>query len=453
MRKNIANRLLMLLAMLFGALSVASAADRFYIDATNFEPGETKTIAFNLENSQEFFGFQADISLPDGLEIVQVNGKPDCTLSSRADASYSMVTNQLSAGTLRFGTFSTTHTAIIGNSGALLYVKAVASEAFAGGTLSVSNILFTDKANNDVQFTDYAIEIGNKHIDNFYIPDFKISAGETKEVSIMLDNETQFTAFQTDIYLPEGLAIVDNSPMLTTRCTDHTLSSKNISDRCVRIAGFSLNSTQILGNSGALVKFNVVASDDFASPCFIEMKNQIFATTDAKERILPNSQTKITTKVESILLNHNELTLHPGQNCQFIATIVPEDATDYTLTWQSSNPMVATIDNSGLLEALSEGKTVITVTADSSCKDECLVTVSQTSGVFSISLDNLGICMTKGTILVKDVTAGQKVCLYDLQGNLLASRISQGEDIKFDVQSGKIYIISIGKIALKVIVP
>ena len=39
------------------------------------------------------------------------------------------------------------------------------------------------------------------------ILDFNISAGETKEVSISLDNYEEYVAFQFDLYLPEGITI------------------------------------------------------------------------------------------------------------------------------------------------------------------------------------------------------------------------------------------------------
>ena len=43
--------------------------------------------------------------------------------------------------------------------------------------------------------------------DRFYIEDFSIAPGETRTVSILLDNEAAYTAFQTDIYMPNGLTI------------------------------------------------------------------------------------------------------------------------------------------------------------------------------------------------------------------------------------------------------
>lgn len=266
-------------------MSAATAADRFYADEVNFEPGETKTIVFNLENSQDFYGFQADITLPYGLSIVSKSGKPEVTLSSRANSSYTLVSNQLSAECVRVGAFSTNHTAITGTSGALLYVKVAASETFSGGELIVSDILFTDITNNDVTLPDYTAELGTEHNNRFYIPDFKIAVGETKVVSIVLDNETSFTAFQTDIYLPEGLVIVADSPHLTSRGSGHTLSAKAFTDGRVRLACFSLSNTPFTGNTGDLVTLQLLATKDIAETCTIELRNSKFSKSMPKNML------------------------------------------------------------------------------------------------------------------------------------------------------------------------
>ena len=123
MKKSLLQRILMTLALLFGAMSAASAADRFYMDAVNIEPNETRTLAFYLENENPYFGFQGDLKLPEGLEVVTETGEPSITLSSRADNSFQIVTNTLADGSLRFGTFSTSHSSFTGHTGALLYLK------------------------------------------------------------------------------------------------------------------------------------------------------------------------------------------------------------------------------------------------------------------------------------------------------------------------------------------
>ena len=107
--------------------------------------------------------------------------------------------------------------------------------------------------------------------DRFYIEDFTINPGETKQVSIMLDNEIEYTAFQVDLLLPEGLTVeMDDGDYvfdLTSRkANDHTITSMLHEDGFIRIIAYSLNVKAFKGNSGALVTFNLIADDNFKGP-------------------------------------------------------------------------------------------------------------------------------------------------------------------------------------------
>ncbi|MBQ8101064.1 MAG: Ig-like domain-containing protein, partial [Paludibacteraceae bacterium] len=75
---------------------------------------------------------------------------------------------------------------------------------------------------------------------------------------------------------------------------------------------------------------------------------------------------------------------------QFVAVVAPADALNPAVEWTSSNPTVATIDQTGLMTITGEGQTVITVASqeNSELKAECTVTVSSTAiAVESIALD------------------------------------------------------------------
>jgi hypothetical protein len=407
--------------MFFGTLSVASAADSFYAKPINFEPGETRTVSFCLENSQDYFGFQADITLPEGLEIVTTKGNPACTLSSRANSSYALVSNLLSTQAIRVGAFSTNHTPISDNSGVLLSIEVEAADSFAGGTLTVSDILFTDESNNDVALPEFKLEIANAHVDLFYIPDFSINIGETKDISIILDNETSFTAFQTDIYLPEGLSFVENSPVMTDRGLSHTISAKTFNDGRVRLACMSLNNTPFTGDSGALVTLQVTATSDVSASCQIEMKNQRFSTTDAKEHIIPNSTTKVTTDgnlpqlVESIQLSQTQLKLKIGDKYTLEAVVLPEDAADKSVVWSTSNSSIVSVKD-GVVTALASGTATITVTATdgSDVQSTCEVVVMAQSSVTTITAekhDANGIYTLDGRLVKVNATAEDVVNL------------------------------------------
>ena len=82
------------------------------------------------------------------------------------------------------------------------------------------------------------------------------------------------------------------------------------------------------------------------------------------------------TDVTGVTLNDKELFLAPNDTVTLIATVQPDDATNKTITWTSSNPTVATVNSNGLVTALTDGKTTITATAqDSNKKTTCEVMV------------------------------------------------------------------------------
>lgn len=112
----------------------------------------------------------------------------------------------------------------------------------------------------------------------FYIEDFSIRAGETATVAILLDNEMEYTAFQADMYLPEGLTAVDGTFALTSRKTrTHNLSAVSQQDGAIRLMSYSLQVLPFVGNSGALVTFDLAASEDFAGGN-IELRGILFTT-------------------------------------------------------------------------------------------------------------------------------------------------------------------------------
>ena len=81
--------------------------------------------------------------------------------------------------------------------------------------------------------------------------------------------------------------------------------------------------------------------------------------------------------VAGITLDKSELSLTAGgETATLTATVLPEDATDKTVTWSSSNETVATVVG-GTVTPVGEGETDITVTtAEGGYTNTCKVTVS-----------------------------------------------------------------------------
>jgi len=84
--------------------------------------------------------------------------------------------------------------------------------------------------------------------------------------------------------------------------------------------------------------------------------------------------------VSDVMLNKKELTLLPGETETLTATVQPDNADNTKVTWRSSNPLVATCNQEGLVTALKGGETTITVTTKEGNKTaSCTVTVDYRS--------------------------------------------------------------------------
>ena len=117
-----------------------------------------------------------------------------------------------------------------------------------------------------------------------------------------------------------------------------------------------------------------------------------------------------TVAVESITLNVAELTLAPGASETLTATVLPENATDKTVTWSTSNAEIATVAD-GKVTAVKEGEATITAKAGEKSAT-CKVTVAKkTIPVESVTLNKNELTMVKGeeialtaTVLPADAT-------------------------------------------------
>ena len=88
--------------------------------------------------------------------------------------------------------------------------------------------------------------------------------GETRTVEILLDNETAYTAFQCDLYLPDGLTVDQDDgdyifDLTPRKARDHSIASQPQSSGAIRVISYSPHINAYSGNSGALVTCSVTA--------------------------------------------------------------------------------------------------------------------------------------------------------------------------------------------------
>lgn len=120
-------------------------------------------------------------------------------------------------------------------------------------------------------------------------------------------------------------------------------------------------------------------------------------------------------KVSSIVLNSETLEMTEGETFKLTATVSPDNATDKTVIWSSSNASIASIE-AGLVTAVKEGTATITVESkDGGARTACAVTVSpKVIPVESITLSQNEAVMQKGetvslTATVKPANATEAV--------------------------------------------
>ena len=79
-------------------------------------------------------------------------------------------------------------------------------------------------------------------------------------------------------------------------------------------------------------------------------------------------------EVTSIQLSQTSVTLEVGGTVTLTATVSPSNATDKSVTWRCDKPSVASIDQKGLVTALSAGTCTVSASSGSivaSCTVQC----------------------------------------------------------------------------------
>ena len=124
------------------------------------------------------------------------------------------------------------------------------------------------------------------------------------------------------------------------------------------------------------------------------------ATVDGTELTATCTMTVVPVKAERIELNYTEDTvLKLGETLQFTATITPDDATDKTVTWSTSDENVATVDEEGLVTAVGIGEAIITATT----ADGTELSASCTITVEPILAESITLDITKADMVEEDV--------------------------------------------------
>lgn len=186
--------------------------------------------------------------------------------------------------------------------------------------------------------------------------------------------------------------------------------SVKVSAKIIAVASISLNKTSLSMQVGDTEILTATIKPDDATDktvVWTSSEDAIASVSNGKITALKSGKVTITAKsgtcsaecevtvsvnTESITLDKTTLSLSVGETAQLTATVKPDDATDKTVAWSSSDESVAKVDN-GKVTALKSGKA--TVTAECGGRTaECAITV--TVPVSSITLDKTTLSLAVG---------------------------------------------------------
>lgn len=326
---------ILLLACLFGG-TVGAWADgyRLHIDDFTVTPGETKTVSVLLDNgTQGFTGFETKIFLPAGLSLVETfdadeeanvafflnsdrkKSKHDLQYRLQADGSYKLLAG--GNGVQTYG----------GTTGTELFNFQVnVADDFTASSIRIENTLFTDVDLAGYNFPNETCSVtlqestpepdpepepdptpGSDILPStdisalpyaLYFNDVEHRAGDFPLELNMKCAEENITAFQCDIYLPEGVIwksttdkrgkVIYDAPVFNEDRTDtsyHTIApmAKN-ADGSYNIIVYSMEKEIILENDGALLILPLEIPEEMEAGDYnIIVRNIVMTTVDTQQ--------------------------------------------------------------------------------------------------------------------------------------------------------------------------
>ena len=136
------------------------------------------------------------------------------------------------------------------------------------------------------------------------------------------------------------------------------------------------------------------------------LRSSILVMPAFKLGSLPNGENPDQIYVSKIYINSSELTMAPNTSFALETDIYPVDATNTELTWSSSNPSVAIVDQTGVITALADGSTTVTAVAVGGVSANVKVDVIASTKEASIDyIDEYGINHGKGIVIGNAVWA------------------------------------------------
>ena len=226
------------------------------------EAGSTVTMSVSLNNSDPVAAFQFDVPLSSAFSYVDGS----VALTSRATSNHQIVAGIVN-GALRIIVYSMPPANFTGNEGPVCTFNLLLGQTAGTYPIEITNAILSDTQGGSVTVSSVvngtvtitpAVTGNTLSIDNI-----TGNAGDTKTMTISLDNNDEVVGFQVDVMLPSQVSFVSGSVTLSDRATaNHNLVYNIIPSGALRILVYSMPSTPFTGDNGPLCTFNVTLGNE-----------------------------------------------------------------------------------------------------------------------------------------------------------------------------------------------
>jgi uncharacterized protein YjdB len=138
------------------------------------------------------------------------------------------------------------------------------------------------------------------------------------------------------------------------------------------------------------------------------------------------------------------------------ATVLPDNATNKSVIWESSDNGIATVDATGLVTAIASGTAIVTVTTvDGGFTAQCTVTVApQTGAGINTPATPVAIYPNPFTdYILVNTPAAQQISIYSASGQCVYERTLQAGTNRIDTSRlpNGVYLVKCGSERLKMV--
>ena len=159
---------------------------------------------------------------------------------------------------------------------------------------------------------------------------------------------------------------------------------------------------------------------------------------------------QVDVEVTSVTCTETSKALEVGDTYKFTFGVLPENATNKTLTFSSSNTSVATVDAEGTVEAHAKGATIITATSVNGKTVSVIVSVSEKQATVVVPTE-LQVDFEEANLVVGDTKAIHATVLPDDATNKNVEYLTDSKTVATVSKDGVITAVGAGEAIISVI--